>query len=279
MDLSCNILGKLHQGTHSPDAFTNSMHEQLFQMGCADGTKVNVQIMSNIGMPGNVRQVCKSTANFYVGPPTPLDSPTVPNRHNINRSLGDRVIPTNLCFDGIVKPQSSTAFFELWRTANDVDGLNGVAAFGWSFYFGASNPSRTLHMPTKSLVRTIDHCWAKNLDGTYVITVGDSRDVSQCAIVRRGNITRWDDVRSPFKGDNHSVRMTGWIKRVPQDHPTVWYTNIRGLNASLTPFPGSVRQEMSGPPVPEFVGGVSTVTGKNFAINSTATHPSVHAPN
>jgi hypothetical protein len=279
LDLPCDVMGKLHQGTHSKDAFTNSMHEQLLQIGCEDGTKVKVQIMSNIGVPGNIRQACKAATNYYVGPPTPLNTPTGYNPHNINRSPGDRVVPTNLCFDGLARPQASTALFELWRTANDVNGIGEIHAFGWSFYFGVTRPSRFFDIKTNALARTIDTCWPKTELGTYLVVSNPCVDLRKLAQFDPAAIA-WDDTRSPFKGDGHSVRMTGWIKRtLPANHPTVWYTNILGTKASATPFPGSVQQEMSGPPVPEFVGGVHAVTGINFAVDSTASHPTVRAPN
>ncbi len=41
---SCSFISKLHQGSHSDDAFTNHLHEYFITMRCNDGGKVRSQI-------------------------------------------------------------------------------------------------------------------------------------------------------------------------------------------------------------------------------------------
>src|SRR6266516_230970 len=36
-DIRCDVLVKLHQGTHSKDAFTNNLHELAYHVRCSDG--------------------------------------------------------------------------------------------------------------------------------------------------------------------------------------------------------------------------------------------------
>ena len=40
--ITCDVLTKLHQGTHSKDAFTNDLHELVYHLSCGDGTKFHV---------------------------------------------------------------------------------------------------------------------------------------------------------------------------------------------------------------------------------------------
>ncbi|MEO8140752.1 MAG: hypothetical protein ABI742_13945, partial [Gemmatimonadota bacterium] len=37
--VKCDVLAKLHQGTHSKDAFTNNLHEIAYHIRCSDGTE------------------------------------------------------------------------------------------------------------------------------------------------------------------------------------------------------------------------------------------------
>ena len=38
--IKCDVLTKLHQGTHSKDAFTNNLHELVYHLSCGDGTEI-----------------------------------------------------------------------------------------------------------------------------------------------------------------------------------------------------------------------------------------------
>src|SRR5207248_9611435 len=41
-EIRCDVLAKLHQGTHSKDAFTNNLHELAYHIRCTDGTRLDL---------------------------------------------------------------------------------------------------------------------------------------------------------------------------------------------------------------------------------------------
>ena len=55
---TCDVLTKLHQGTHSKDAFTNNLHELIYHIECDDGTEMHVTLLAAIGEPGEFRRSC-----------------------------------------------------------------------------------------------------------------------------------------------------------------------------------------------------------------------------
>jgi hypothetical protein len=51
-DVRCDVMTKLHQGTHSKDAFTNNLHELVYHISCTDGTELHLTMLAAIGTPG-----------------------------------------------------------------------------------------------------------------------------------------------------------------------------------------------------------------------------------
>ncbi|MHC4710863.1 MAG: hypothetical protein ACYTA3_10735, partial [Planctomycetota bacterium] len=41
-EIRCDVLTKMHQGSHSKDAFTNNLHEIIYHIDCSDGTAFGV---------------------------------------------------------------------------------------------------------------------------------------------------------------------------------------------------------------------------------------------
>jgi hypothetical protein len=70
----CDALVKMHQGSHSKDAFTNNVHELVYHIRCDDGTGMSLTIMSAIGEPGEFVSSCNRDLHIQVGPATPLAS-------------------------------------------------------------------------------------------------------------------------------------------------------------------------------------------------------------
>ena len=52
IEVTCDVLAKLHQGTHSKDAFTNNLHELIYHIRCSDRTEMHITLMTAIGTPG-----------------------------------------------------------------------------------------------------------------------------------------------------------------------------------------------------------------------------------
>jgi hypothetical protein len=158
--------------------------------------------------------------------------------------------------------------FEIWKTQNSIVAPNGQNAFRFAWYWSVSNPARYFDpRQPGGLARTLDNCWASAKGGFLVIS-------NPCVNIRKsfgaGNLT-WDDPRSPFTGAQRGIRLDSFTLKYPVG-PTVWYTDALGMNPSLTPFPGSVQQEVSNinHTPNQYVGGS---VGRDFGV------PGVHAPN
>lgn len=57
-NVRCDWLTKMHQGTHSPDAFSNNSHELNHHVRCTDGTAIDAIVMSRIGVLGSFERLC-----------------------------------------------------------------------------------------------------------------------------------------------------------------------------------------------------------------------------
>jgi hypothetical protein len=235
--LTCQTLTKFHQGTHSPDALTNNLHEVVKIFACPGGVKVRIQAMAAVGRAGWIEQNGTPNAglDIFVGTPTPPDSPIVSNPHIGGDSLGDRDMPTPATMY-ISRPVT----FEQWRFQLCIMSIGeGYCSFRIADYWSVSNPSR-FYDPAKpnKMARTIDACWLKDIDDTWVVDFGG------CLIARKYNITRWDDPRSPFNGTQRGLRQDNWEWR---NITEVRYTDPLGMKASLVPVPGvsEIRQEIS----------------------------------
>ena len=54
LEFSCDVLVKLHQGTHTKDAFTNNLHELIYHIRCSDKTELHVTMMSALDNPASL---------------------------------------------------------------------------------------------------------------------------------------------------------------------------------------------------------------------------------
>lgn len=267
---TCDVLLKFHQGTHSPDAFTNNIHELLFNQRCArtsgQVTEVRYSALIPLGRAGGFSpSECPGFGRPFieVGPATPADSPSE------TRSLG-RLITEPGCVQAI--REGRTHNDPLYPnpvpfTVSDMDDFwfsdVQVTAPGLNFHlaplFYVINPSR-YYDPTKSDKngRIIDLCYT-NLAG------GDLCDQAR----RAGQNLAWDDPRSPFKGTHREFRPGAFS--VQNTGPTTVYTDAYGRNAAAAPFPGSIRQYFS----------ASQSSSEIYVRGATRDHAAtgVHAPN
>jgi hypothetical protein len=231
--ITCDILVKLHQGTHSPDGFRNNLHEQWNRMSCNDGTFVNVVQLSQIGPAGWLQEQCTGT-KIQTGPFVPEDSPVTVPPTNSNRSMGHRFLPTGGC---AIKSRPNVA--ENWKSQNSIKAPDGSAALQYAWYWFVSDPSR--FWTANGLIRTIDLCYMTSGTGWLVIS-------NPCVNLRKfgdGVPVKWDDDASAFKGVQRGIRFDAFTLR-RSSGPRVFYTDPTGaMESSLTPFPGSIRQEVS----------------------------------
>ena len=88
LEVTCDVMIKLHQGTHSKDAFTNNLHEMVYHIRCNDGAEAHLTFMAAIGPPGEFTRSCNQAQHVSVGPATPPNSPN---------GGGQRIIPDADC--------------------------------------------------------------------------------------------------------------------------------------------------------------------------------------
>jgi hypothetical protein len=265
-DVRCDVLVKLHQGTHSKDAFTNNVHELVYHIVCNDGTAMHVTMLAAIGKPGEFVRSCDGSTHVTVGAPTPLNSPP---------GGGQRLIPDRECviehmLVGSTRTSNmSAALHESWQTSNQLKREDGRTIASFDPYFQVPSPSRYYDPAAPALVgRPIDMCYATESNG-------DRARGGVCAeSTGNGAITgiTWDDPRSPFNGVRRLVDING--NRIDnEDGPLVWFTDPYGRHGRPDPFPGSVRQ---------VIARINTALdphGPTIGQNRSYGGPGVRAPN
>lgn len=234
-DVRCDVLVKLHQGTHSRDAFTNNVHELAYHIRCNDGTRMHITMLTAIGTPGEFVRSCDGNTRIVVGQATPANSP---------HGGGKRLIPDQACvlehlLVGPTRNSSySSALHESWQTSNQVRRHDGHTLASFDPYFQVPLPSRFYDPAGTNFVgRPIDMCYMTEPNG-------DRARGGHCeSATAEGQIAgiTWDDPRSPFNGARRFVDINGNRINNPGG-PSVWFTDPYGRNGRTTPFPGSVRQ-------------------------------------
>ncbi|WP_213452401.1 cellulose-binding domain-containing protein [Rhizomonospora bruguierae] len=275
----CDVLLKFHQGTHSADAFTNNVHELLYNNRCTHNdngqvSEARFSAMIPLGRPGGFGNTDCPGPNLggqftNVGPAVPADSPSD------TRSLG-RLITDQNCVQAIrdgkthfeVTTNSNVPFdtndlHEFWFS--DVTVSSSQLTFNIAPLFYVLNPSRYYDASLSNhLAHQVDLCYS-GIRGQYCDQV---RQITQ----QTGQQVAWDDPRSPFKGTLREYRPGTFTVR--NTGPTTVYTDVYGRNVSTSPFPGSIRQYFSGnhAPVQTYVRGAT----RDYAAN---TADKIHAPN
>ena len=266
IEVTCDVLAKLHQGTHSKDAFTNNLHELIYHIRCSDRTEMHITLMTAIGTPGEFVVSCASDQRVVVGPATPRNSP---------RGGGQRKLPDRSCVDRFMlvgagrESDFESALHESWETHSTIKTGDGHALASFDPYFQVVFPSR-FYDPTRpdGVGRPIEVCYE-------VTPSGERARGDECSATVNGTVTgiTYNDPRSAFNGVRRFMDVNG--NRIDnEDGPEVWYSDPFGRNASRTPFPGSIRQ---------WIAKVDNTgrQGHGPVIGRQRNHggPGVHAPN
>lgn len=260
LQVTCDVMVKLHQGTHSKDAFTNNLHEMVYHIRCNDGSAAHLTFMAAIGTPGEFVRSCNHEQHVTVGVATPPNSP---------KGGGKRILPDAGCMQEFVIRHDGTqsdfgrGLHESWQTSSSITTATGRSLASFDPYFQVPFPSR-FHDPSQSglVGRPVDLCFLpgdRALGGPCAQTIRDGGTAGMA----------YDDPRSAFNGVRRFVDLNGF--RIDnRDGPTVWYTNPFGRGGRTEPFPGSVRQviakmsnsalRLSGPSIGRnrYYGGVQT---------------------
>lgn len=260
----CDVLLKLHQGTHSRDAFSNNLHELVYHLRCDEGSEMHVTLLVAIGRPGEFARSCRPTELVSAGPPTPANSPA---------GFGIRRIPDRTCIERhmLVPPGAlsdyAAALNESWQLYSSIERADGHALAFFNPYFQVTRPSR-FHDPelAADLGRPIEVCHESTPAGERAVG-------GPCEAVRGGD-TPYDDPRSPFNGTERSVSINA-VRVSNPGGPEHWYTDAFGRRGSTTPFPGSIRQVVAR--VDRYVG--VDIGGPVVGVNRPYGGPGVRAPN
>lgn len=236
--VTCDFLTKLHQGTHSKDAFTNNLHELAYHVRCSDGTELHATVMVAFGAPGEFTRSCDKATVIAAGAPTPANSPV---------GSGVRFIPDRSCIDQfiLVPPgqfsQFSQGLYEDWVSGNYLKTEAGTQLAYFDPHFAVFAPSRFFDGGKTNLTgRSLEACYEVAPNGNHA--AGGACDAS----TNNGqdlDVT-WDDPRSTLNGLTREVYFNQ-TTITNAAGPTVWYTDPFGGHASTTPFPGSVRQKIA----------------------------------
>ncbi|MEO8200508.1 MAG: hypothetical protein ABI679_08320 [Gemmatimonadota bacterium] len=267
LQVTCDVMTKLHQGTHSKDAFTNNLHELVYHIRCTDRTELDITVMDAIGTPGEFTISCGNNSHVTVGPATPANSPN---------GGGQRVIPDRSCIDAfLLQPPGTSSDFnavrESWQTSVGIQKDNGDNIAFINPYFQVLFPSR-FYDPSLAggLGRIMDTCYETESNG-------DIAQGGACAqSTNNGQLPglAFDDPRVVFNGSRRFVDInSNHIDNA--NGAEVWYTDPFGRHGATRPFPGSIRQ---------FVASVRNdygfdVSGPSMGGNRNYGGNGVHAPN
>jgi hypothetical protein len=293
LNVTCDFLMKVHQGTHSKDAFTNNMHEVVYAMQCTDGTngtigtKTLVSKMVLFGRPGTFSEggPAGGFQTITVGPATPANSPNGPSG-----SL--RSLPTiNRVRQWILVPatqwsQFSQGLYEDWLSANYLTAGSTQLAY-FDPHFAVFGPSR-YYDPAKpdGLGRSIDVCWmSETVNGTVEKARGGECD----SATNYGAIKTaypYDDPRSPFNGLHREVYFNNTVL-TNSAKPTRIYTDPFGAQVAASPFTGSIEQFVAAVDNRKrSESGQISTSGRAYPLESVAIGgtrnygaPGIHAPN
>ncbi len=241
-----SLLVKMHQGTHSPDAFINNLHELQYHYRNRDGRRLDIMILAAFGKSGEIRSGCGANGGQIVQTGAPTNS----------FGSGVRSIPSADCFALPNIP------YEDWLSGNHITTADGRDLAYFDPHFAVFNPSRFFQPgQPNNLGRSVDRC--RELSGTVS---------GECQALKNNPSITWDSPASPYKGEKREMYVNqNWITNA--GGPNVWYCDPYGRGASPQPFPGSVPQYISASNYTQQA--PSLVFGANNNHNA----PGVHSPN
>ena len=264
LEVTCDIMIKLHQGTHSKDAFTNNLHEMVYHIRCNDGAEAHLTFMAAIGTPGEFVRSCNHEQHVQVGVATPPNSPN---------GGGKRILPDVGCVQEFLvnndgnSSNFGTGLHESWQTSSDIRTAEGHSLASFDPYFQVNFPSR-YHDPSVPGItaRPLDLCF---------LPLARARGGACQTSIRNGAVAgmAYDDPRSGFNGVQRHVDINS-IRIDNRDGPAVWYTNPFGKGGKREPFAGSVRQVLS-----RANNSALRISGPALGFNRYYGAPGTHAPN
>ena len=263
----CDFLTKLHQGSHSKDAFTNNLHELVYHIRCDDGTEMSLTLLAAIGTPGEFVSTCDRERHIQVGVASPPGSP---------EGSGKRIIPDRECIDQHMlvpigeRSDLGAALRESWQLSQSIRTADNHRLAHINPYYNVILPSRFHDPAVEGLVaRPLDVCYEATPDGRRADTSACDESTLEGTLA-----VAYDDPRSAFDGVKRTVDINS--NRITNaDGPETWYTDPFGKNARTEPFPGSIAQYIAAIDNDRAVNPGGPTFGRNRDYGGTG----VHAPN
>jgi len=219
-DRGGSLLIKLHQGTHSPDAFTNNLHELHYHYQNVDGRRLDIMLLSAFGRSGELTVSCGATDRQVVN----IRSAT--NEYGSADSA--RIIPSAACFD------NTHPVYEDWLSNNQIITPDQRIIALFNPHFAVFDPGRYfLPGAPQNLGRSVDRCRE----------IGIPKQQA-CLFLHSHPEVQWNDSQSPFRGNKREVFVNQNII-LNSDGPQLWYSDPYGRNAQTKPFPGAIQQRIA----------------------------------
>jgi hypothetical protein len=235
--VTCDVLVKVHQGSHSGDALVNNAHELLYAARCTDGTEVISSTMTRFGDANEFHRSCDGALVETAGSNLP------------DGDGGQRLIPDQDCIDrDVLVPAGRTssiwALYEVWRSANALTTADGAELASFDPWFGVRNPARAHAGGVNNLICDLVDVPGSVDEADGGTTRGYPFDEVTAHEAETGQQVAKADPASPFDGAQrdfylHTTRVTN------AGGPTTWWTDPYGGGAVTTPGPGRVRQHVS----------------------------------
>jgi len=261
----CDWLSKVHQGSHSMDAFSNHLHEYFLTVRCLDGenaqgvqdgqtvgTAFSVKVMFTYGRPNRfVEENCAEQRDFDVS------VLTGPEGQNIMRAMRETPIGNNgsndrafVCSNALIDktlnqngagPAQPVAYMDIWNELIKIESPDGSDAMTLQPYYMVKNSARVIEgFPTggtpSQVVRTIDLCYGDD---------GQLLTKALCADAPATN-PGWKNPASPFNGALRAIHFKA-IDLQNGNGPAVFCTNAFGrrVNDPLPCEPGNIEQRIA----------------------------------
>lgn len=233
----CDVLMKVHQGSHSGDAIVNNAHELLYAARCTDGTEVIASTMTRFGDANEFHRSCDGTLVPTAGSDLPPGDG------------GQRLIPDQTCIDRDVlvpdgRSSSIWALYEVWQSAGSLTTADGAELASFDPWFGVRNPARAHAGGANNLICDL-------VDVTDQVDPADGGtargypfDEVRYHESQTGAQLAKADPASPFDGAQRDFYLH--ITRVTNESgPTTWFTDPWGAGGVTSPGAGRVAQHVS----------------------------------
>jgi hypothetical protein len=238
----CDILIKLHMGTHSIDAFTNHLHELIETTTCEDGTAYSLAYLKPIGLGGEFDMGTTGTSRTTGLTPIPDGindiGRTGAQGNNGNGSGDKREIPTN----STINTWSLFGGLDIWSLNTNFKWNNGTSesSLGYGPYMSVFNPARVYNMTHQHTTGTTNNMTIRTIDLCYeTINNTEKRKNDTLCKTLPSNKPAWNSPDSSMNGTWRNVNFKA-VNIYNANKPSQLYLSYLGNKLETTPFAGSL---------------------------------------